>query len=569
MPVIESFTPGSGATAATVTILGRNLGGSNAIVQFNGANTVSSGTDSQLIAIVPTEATTGKITVKVNDLIATSTTDFTVLLPPPTITLFEPSSGTVGTTVIITGTNFSTGPAGNVVKFNSVTAEITEATVTQLTVVVPPSATTEKISVTTNGHTVLSVGNFTVIPSTGIASFSPTQGLAGTEVTITGASFSSTASENTVKFNNVTAMILSSSATSLIVVVPNTATTGKITVTTNGSTATTSDDFVVLTPPVGLTSYAPQYGVPGTTVTINGSNFIFPASANTVTFNGSPASVISGTETTLLVTVPANAISGIIKVTTPGGDSGNIGNYFEVLNDFPRNGLVAFFPFNGEGEDKATHDPARSFTMAAANSPTFTTDRFGNPSQALDFDGSQYALNSNDLVPDRPWTISFFMKYQVLTANEGLFSAMVDGKGFEAHFNERWLMQSEPNPNAPWAIDISGDINGPTSDGDYLLVDPYRMLIGYLNKTSPGSAWVNVTIIYDGSWCDLYLDGSNWNNTNVTVSMPEVTEFIFGSSKGFNFTGQLDDLIIYDRAVTYSEALQLKNQTATKYNTGY
>ncbi len=68
----------------------------------------------------------------------------------PTITSFSPTSGPVGTTVTITGTNFSTTPANNIVYFGAGKATVTAATATQLIVTVPTNATYQPIAVTTN-----------------------------------------------------------------------------------------------------------------------------------------------------------------------------------------------------------------------------------------------------------------------------------------------------------------------------------------------------------------------------------------------------------------------------------
>ena len=68
----------------------------------------------------------------------------------PTISSFTPSSGPVGTSVIITGTNFNSVPANNIVFFGGVKATVTAATTTSLTVTVPAGATYQPISVLNN-----------------------------------------------------------------------------------------------------------------------------------------------------------------------------------------------------------------------------------------------------------------------------------------------------------------------------------------------------------------------------------------------------------------------------------
>ena len=83
----------------------------------------------------------------------------------PTITNFTPTSGPIGTTVTITGTNFSTTPASNVVAFNGTTATVTASTTTSITTTVPIGATTGKITVTIASNTATSTIDFTVTVS--------------------------------------------------------------------------------------------------------------------------------------------------------------------------------------------------------------------------------------------------------------------------------------------------------------------------------------------------------------------------------------------------------------------
>ena len=64
-------------------------------------------------------------------------------------------------------------------------------------------------------------------------------------MTITGTNFSTTKTENTVKFGDITATVDNATATQLMTKVPTGATTGKITVTVDGQTATSTGTFTV------------------------------------------------------------------------------------------------------------------------------------------------------------------------------------------------------------------------------------------------------------------------------------------------------------------------------------
>src|SRR5258706_2112639 len=96
-------------------------------VMFNAASasfTVTSATAIQ--ATVPAGATTGPLSVTTPGGTATSTRNFT-LIPAPTITSFTPTSGPLGTSVTISGTDFTGATA---VTFNAVSASFTVTSAT-------------------------------------------------------------------------------------------------------------------------------------------------------------------------------------------------------------------------------------------------------------------------------------------------------------------------------------------------------------------------------------------------------------------------------------------------------
>jgi photosystem II stability/assembly factor-like uncharacterized protein len=85
---------------------------------------------------------------------------------PPTITGIAPANGPVGTSVTITGTNFSPTASRNEVRFNGVLATVTGAGVTELVAEVPANATTGPVSVTVLGTGDVVIGpEFTVDPT--------------------------------------------------------------------------------------------------------------------------------------------------------------------------------------------------------------------------------------------------------------------------------------------------------------------------------------------------------------------------------------------------------------------
>lgn len=84
-----------------------------------------------------------------------------VLAQVPTITSFTPTSAAFNSSVTITGTNFNTTPANNIVMIGNLRATVTSASATSLTVTVPRGASVGKIAVTTGGRTAVSAHLFT------------------------------------------------------------------------------------------------------------------------------------------------------------------------------------------------------------------------------------------------------------------------------------------------------------------------------------------------------------------------------------------------------------------------
>lgn len=176
-PSIASFTPASGPVGTAVTVTGTNFTGASAVT-LNGAAvtgfTIVNATT--LTFTVPAGATSGAIAVTTTGGTATSTGTFTVTAPAPTISSFTPTSGGPGTTVTITGTNF-TGATAVSIGTLAVT-NYTVVSATTITLVLPTTTgVTGAISVVTPGGTATSTATFSMVLAT-----QATQALPGLEV---------------------------------------------------------------------------------------------------------------------------------------------------------------------------------------------------------------------------------------------------------------------------------------------------------------------------------------------------------------------------------------------------
>lgn len=193
-------------------------------------------------------------------------TKASAFLNPPII--YEPAdfkgwSAKVGNTIHIQGTNFK---YLNSVKLNGITASFVLASTSAaslpalaqetITVTVPQGATTGPIELTNDAGSVTSQNNFYIQPAPTITSFTPSSGLSGSEVVITGTNFfgtfpgSGSAVQNVIFGGSGNANILEVSDTSIKVYAPAAA-SGKIKVFTSGGYAESTQTFTQTYPPSG------------------------------------------------------------------------------------------------------------------------------------------------------------------------------------------------------------------------------------------------------------------------------------------------------------------------------
>lgn len=151
-PTITAFSPASGGTGMMITITGTDLTGATAV-------NIGETPAASFTVVSPTTVTayvgggsSGAVTITTPA--GTDTIDgFTFnYVPSPVITAFSPEKGKAGITVTLTGNNFNTTPAGNIVYFGATRATVLTASATQLTVKVPSGATFEPISVLHTGN---------------------------------------------------------------------------------------------------------------------------------------------------------------------------------------------------------------------------------------------------------------------------------------------------------------------------------------------------------------------------------------------------------------------------------
>lgn len=284
---------------------------------------------------------------------------FAPVAPAPAIASFTPTSGPVGTTVTVTGTNL-TGATGATLNGLAV-SNFMVMDATSVMFDVPAGATTGPIAVTTPGGTATSTGTFTVVPpvmTPTLASLTPnsqTVGGPAVTVTIAGTGFTPTA---TVSFNGATYTPTSSTATSLVVNFPAAAlaTVGSfpVTVTNSAGTSNALPFAVTALPAPAITSFTPTTGGPGTAVTITGTNFTGATAVRIGSFAVTSYTVVSATSITLVLPGGTGSVSGFITVVTPGGTATSASTFNLVSATTASQALPGLAVFPNPATDRLT-----------------------------------------------------------------------------------------------------------------------------------------------------------------------------------------------------------------------
>lgn len=237
-------------------------------------------------------------------------------------------------------------------------------------------------------------------------------------------------------------------------------------------------------------------------------------------------------------------------------------------------GLVASYPFNGNANDESGN--RRNGTV---NGATATTDRFGAAGKAYAFNGRAYiattfgfdSTGTRPGLPNFARTISLWFNTDSVQSAEKVFVFSYGGAGqcgtsYEQAINTNLRSLTAPRTfEAQKGCNLSVNAAGPSAN---------------TNTLSGWHHWV-VSITADSiPKINQYLDGTLFSSANYTggsyTSVPFNGTLFIGSAINADgltntavagtvapnkFTGKLDDVRLYNRALSATEVLALKNLT--------
>jgi hypothetical protein len=226
----------------------------------------------------------------------------------------------------------------------------------------------------------------------------------------------------------------------------------------------------------------------------------------------------------------------------------------------PANGLVAWYPFNGNANDESGNG-----NNGTVNGATLTMDRNGNASGAYGFSQIINSIQTSavPILGDNSRTYSLWINIQdVLGIGEEIVVFGAGGNGVLGTGFNLVMFQSTTDPGK---IDLGVDLGA--------------SFARWQADLSPNN-WHHVVVQYENTFghyvtdCKVYANGqllSTINGTyypNVVINTIEGSNFVLGIGGDVNqqFIGFMDEVSLYNRALSQEEITAL--YTGTPVNNG-
>jgi hypothetical protein len=232
---------------------------------------------------------------------------------PPNILTVSPTTGAAGTQVTITGSGFGSVQGSGSVWLGSTYATVVSWSDTSVVASIASNSTSGTAQVQQGGVWSNAVA-FNVNTAT-ISSVSPTSGVPGTQVTITGSGFGVTQGSGQVWLGTASGAVQIWSDTQVVAVVASGSTTGNAQILQGG---VWSNPIPFSVNSLNIASVTPNSGGPGTSVTITGTGFGSSQGNGTVWLGSINGQVINWNDTEVDAVVAPDALTGIARIEQNG-----------------------------------------------------------------------------------------------------------------------------------------------------------------------------------------------------------------------------------------------------------
>lgn len=216
-------------------------------------------------------------------------------------------------------------------------------------------------------------------------------------------------------------------------------------------------------------------------------------------------------------------------------------------------GLVGHYPFSGNANDASGNNN----NGAIQNGTQLTSDRFGNPNSAYNFDGIDDYIKVTDNGTFSTPTMSLVIWFQT---ESNALQVLVGKRKFEDDGTQGGGAQYQFFINYPPFPGIGSNLVGSNNSCATVANSSYINTNDWICATK----WYMAVITFDGSRHKIYIDGVL--RVNAPTSFPSMlicnSELRFGnwwSGGTLPFKGKLDDIRWYNRAINQDEVTALFN----------
>ncbi len=349
-PLINNFTPVSGAPGTRVRIMGGNFGNDIAVSYGRSSMQITSRGKGWIEVMIPANARRSQaISIRSRRGSVRSSANFALELAPA-LGSFSPSWATVGTHVTLNGRNFT---GSDRVSLSGVNCHIVQVTGNRIIVEVPAGARSGAFAIHRGNQTIKAAANFEVAHAPLISNLNVGSGAPGTQVTLTGQNLVGTR----LYLGSMEIRPSTTSATQLQFTIPSRASSGVFRVKNRAGQSNWGKPFEVWNVPQ-IRRVSPARGGVGSNITISGTMlegingvFVGRVSMPIVSRLGGRG---------LVVRVPPGAKSGAISLSAYGRNSATRHNFdvlrAPVLSSFsPTEGAAGtLITILGDGFDRST-----------------------------------------------------------------------------------------------------------------------------------------------------------------------------------------------------------------------
>lgn len=212
-------------------------------------------------------------------------------------------------------------------------------------------------------------------------------------------------------------------------------------------------------------------------------------------------------------------------------------------NPIPTEGLIAYWPFNGNAKDKSGNG-----NDGIVYGTTLTTDRFGKENSAYYFDGlNDYIDIGNNVKPPFPATICLWLKIEDMSNNYCLFRNDIwDNTGYRYGLGINITKSGKINAYYFEGFSASWNRVG-CSTPDSIYNDKNWHFFTVVYKTHK-----NVKLYYDGQKIPGEYD--NGSGSGLSYSNHNGAIGVLKSHSGYEYLkGTVDDIRVYNRVLSSDE----------------